>query len=491
MRVALLLDSPTQPAWICRLIETVREKIVAIEVGERPIRKPSFLERIDAAKFAKPDDALAPCEVPRLERSIAGLIADADIIIDFTNREHGTNVWTLHHDALADFLAQRPTTTAELCANGVVIARTHARTDPISLHRGLSRLGWKSAAMIARAIEGPPASSDLGAGRLPADRSPKSHEPARLKTFASERPHVPEARPTSAAGRTGSLIALARSTRRYVWQQIIDRFMHEQWLVGVRFGERGQFRPITPPDDRLWADPFVVTEGERVFLFLEELVYREGRGTIAVMEIRRDGTATPPRRILERPHHLSYPCVFRWNGHYYMLPETEENATVELFRCRSFPDVWEAAAVLMRGIRAVDATMFEHAGRWWMYLSTAPDGETFDELSLFHSDTPLGPWSPHPRNPILSNVVGGRCAGRPFVRDGRLMRAAQIGARRYGHSIQLREIVTLTGDECVEREAEAILPNWTSGLAGAHTYNVEGDVTVIDGMRYRWGRATV
>ena len=67
------------------------------------------------------------------------------------------------------------------------------------------------------------------------------------------------------------------------------------------------------------------------------------------------------------------------------------------------------------------------------------------------------------------------------------MRAAQIGARRYGHSIQLREIVTLTTNECVEREAETILPDWTSGLAGAHTYNVEGDVTVIDGVRYRWG----
>ena len=460
MRVALLLGSATQPAWICRLIETLREKIVAIEVREAPRRTPSLLERMDAAKFAKPDDALAPCAVPHF----SGSVSDADIVLDLTNRERGApakaNVWTLHHDALADFLAQRPITTAELRANGVAIARVHARTDPISLHRGLSRLGWKSAALIARAIERTPRSGDLPTVDAQADR-------------------------TAGIGR--SLIATGRSARRYVSQQIIDRFMHEQWLVGVRFGERGRFLPITPPDDRLWADPFVVIEGGRVFVFVEELVYREGRGTIAVMEVRRDGTATPPRRILERPHHLSYPCVFRWDGHHYMLPETGENATVELYRCRSFPDEWEPAAVLMRGIHATDATMFEHAGRWWMYLSTAPDGETFDEVSLFHAGSPLGPWSAHPRNPILSTVVGGRCAGRPFLRDGRLLRPAQIGARRYGHSIQLREIVTLSADEWVEREAETILPDWTSGLAGAHTYNVEGDVTVIDGVRYRWG----
>ncbi len=478
MRVALLLDSATQPAWICRLIGTLREKIVAIEVREAPRRKPGFLERnllerIDAAKFAKPDDALAPCEVP----SVFGSIAGADIVLDFTNRERGANVWTLHHDAVADFLAQRPITTAELRANGVPIARAQARTDPISLHRGLSRLGWKSAAMIARAIEGWPASIDLDTGSMRASRTPGTViATARMRSSIAASARMPL-----------SIAASARSVRRYVSQQIIDRFMHEQWLVGVRFGERGRFLPITPPDDRLWADPFVVIEGGRVFVFVEELVFREGRGTIAVMEVRRDGTFTLPRRILERPHHLSYPCVFRWDGHYYMLPETGENATVELYRCRSFPDEWEPAAVLMRGIDATDATMFEHAGRWWMYLSTAPDGETFDELSLFHAGSPLGPWSAHPRNPILSSVVGGRCAGRPFLRDGRLLRAAQIGARRYGHSIQLREIVMLTADECVEREAETILPNWTSGLAGAHTYNVEGDVTVIDGVRYRWG----
>lgn len=470
VRVALIIDSTSQPAWICRLIETIREKIVAIEVNAAPRPAPAFLERIDAAKFAKPTDALAPREVPLLQEARRGTIADADVILDFTNRARGANIWTLHHAAVADFLEQEPVTTAELRHNDRVIARTHSRTDPISLHRGLSRLGWKCAGMIARAIEeGPviaraidkgPASIHLGAGkRTEARRSP---------------------------GRWQSLFAMARSTSRYLRQQILDRFSHEQWLVGVRFGDDGPFRPITPPDDRLWADPFVVIEGESVFLFVEELVYREGRGTIAVMQLLRDGTITSPRRILDRPYHLSYPCVFRWDGHYYMLPETEANATVELYRCRSFPDEWEPAAVLMRGIHAVDATMFENEGRWWMYLSTAPDGETFDELLLFHSDTPLGPWSPHPGNPILSSVLGGRCAGRPFMRDGRLVRAAQIGARRYGHSIQLREIVTLTIDQYLEREIETILPDWTRGLAGAHTYNVEDDVTVVDGVRHRW-----
>lgn len=458
MRVALLLDSAIQPAWVRRLIATLGGEIVAIEVRERPRRKPSFLERLDAAKFAKPDDALAPGRVQPVPGSIAG----ADVILDFTNSDLGAparaNLWTLHHDAAADFLAQRPVTTAELRVDGVTIARVEARTDPISLHRGLSRLGWKSMAMIARAIE-----DERGSSGAPGNSEP------------------------SGASRTAPWFAAARSARRYVSQQIIDRFMHEQWLVGVRFDRQGQFRPITPPDDRLWADPFVVIDGGRAFLFVEELVYREGRGTIAVMEVGRDGTATPPRRILERPYHLSYPCVFLWEGRYYMLPETGENATVELYRCRTFPDEWEPAAVLMRGIHATDATMFEHAGLWWMYLSTAPDGETFDELALFHADSPLGPWSAHPRNPILSSVVGGRCAGRPFLRDGHLLRAAQIGARRYGHSIQLREIVTLTTTECVEREVETILPEWTAGLAGAHTYNVAGDVTVIDGVRYRWG----
>lgn len=266
------------------------------------------------------------------------------------------------------------------------------------------------------------------------------------------------------------------------------RFMREHWSIAFRFGD-DPFRELVPPRNRFWADPFVVADGDRAWVFVEELVYPEKRGFISVLEIHRDGTCTRPQPVLERPHHLSYPCVFRWNGEWFMVPESSASRTVELYRATSFPWQWQFDTGLMNGIRAVDATLFEAHGGWWMYLATprTEGGKDFDRLLLYHAASPRGPWLPHPLNPLFCDVTGGRPAGRPFVRDGRLLRAAQIGVPRYGYAMQLREIVTLTPDEWEERAVAVIAPDWARGLDGTHTLNVDGEVTVIDGLRMRWG----
>jgi hypothetical protein len=172
-----------------------------------------------------------------------------------------------------------------------------------------------------------------------------------------------------------------------------------------------------------------------------------------------------------------------------MLPETHENRTIELYRCVEFPHRWEPDVVLFRDVAAVDATIFEAHGRWWLYFATdSGDGEGFDRLWLHHAPTPRGPWTPHAWNPLECNVAGGRPGGRPFMRDGRMLRATQIGAPWYGHAIRLREIVTLTPDEWLERDVDTIAPDWLPGSIGTHTLNVDGEVAVIDGAVERLRR---
>src|SRR5205085_11062853 len=100
--------------------------------------------------------------------------------------------------------------------------------------------------------------------------------------------------------------------------------------------------------------------------------------------------------------------------------------------------------------------------------------------------TPRGPWTEHPQSPLVHDVIGGRCAGRPFLREGRLTRAAQNGSLTYGGSMQLREIVQLDAETCVERRAGDVAPDWTRGIGGTHTFNVDGDIAVIDAFRTRW-----
>jgi hypothetical protein len=288
------------------------------------------------------------------------------------------------------------------------------------------------------------------------------------------------------------LLAAGGAIQAWLARWLRYRFTRGQWIIAVTFGgtwpaERRFDHIIEPPPDRLWADPFVLHENGRTWIFVEEFVYAKARGTIAVIEVRADGTWTQPRRILDRPYHLSYPCVFRWNGGLYMVPESRENRTIDLYRCTEFPDHWELDEVLMRDVDAVDATVFEHDGRWWMYYATdSGDGAGFDRLWLFHAPSPRGPWTQHPHAPLQCDVVGGRPGGRPFVREGRLLRAAQIGTPWYGHAIQLREIVTLTPDAWEERDAGRIDPDWLPGVVGTHTLNDDGGVVVADAQRRRF-----
>ena len=169
-----------------------------------------------------------------------------------------------------------------------------------------------------------------------------------------------------------------------------------------------------------------------------------------------------------------------------MVPESTQNKTVELYRCVEFPDRWEFVKELLSDVNAADSTVFELNGMWWMYTSIRSIGRIYDELSLYYADTPLGPWQPHPLNPLQTTVAGGRCGGAPFIHRGCVYRAAQNGARRYGYSLQIREIVTLTPDAWEEREVLAVMPDWRKGLEGTHTFNHADGVTVVDGLHYVW-----
>ncbi|MGZ5431371.1 MAG: glycosyltransferase family 2 protein [Thermoanaerobaculia bacterium] len=457
LRVGIVVDGTMLPAWIRRVIEHVRSTHHLTRVVFSPTALPRepflarLLGRIDRALFARRSDGLTTLDATEL---LAGVPTDGevDVLLAFAPCDE-RSAWRIELEGLEAFVARRPVMTARIRTGDGVIATTDARTDPISFRRGRSRLAWRAAAMIEHALRAAP---------LP--RPAESGSPAESLTGF---------RLVRSAGRSFSTL-LSQTYR--------DRYTHEQW--GIAFSWRkGAWHHIVPPKDRLWSDPFVVADGDRAWVFVEEMLFAEGRGGISVLEIHADGSWTEPRRVLERPYHLSYPCVVRWNGTFHMLPETREHGTLELYRCTRFPDQWELDTVLM-DVAAVDGTLFEVAGRWWLYLATdSGDGAGFDRLWLHHAPAPHGPWSGHIRNPLECTVIGGRPAGRPFIRDGRLVRATQIGTPSYGRAMQLREIVTLTADEWLERHMETISPDWAPGIEGTHTLNVDGDYVVTDALR--------
>ena len=191
-----------------------------------------------------------------------------------------------------------------------------------------------------------------------------------------------------------------------------------------------------------------------------------------------------PRKVLEREYHLSYPFVFEWNGAYYMMPETAANKTVELYRAKSFPFVWQLEKVLMTDVRAKDATLAEINGTWWMFVSIA-EHSIPDELYLFSAPSPLGPWTPHHRNPVKSDVRGSRPAGALFEWNGEVYRPAQDSSGRYGYAISINRVTQLDHDEFQETQVSNILPNWEKDLLATHTISIVEDLTVVDCLMKR------
>ncbi len=268
-----------------------------------------------------------------------------------------------------------------------------------------------------------------------------------------------------------------------VYKRKID--MEARWDMAFRFGgdrlDISGLHVISPPKNGFWADPFPWQHDGKYYIFFEELLFAEEKGRLRVMEVKRDGTWTDPVTILERDYHFSYPFLFEWEDELYMLPETMQNGTIELYRCTSFPHQWKLHKVIMEDIKAVDATLLQRDGRWWMFVSQAVEsGDAWDEVSLFYADTPFGPWTPHPCNPIRSDVRSARPAGWLFERDGRLYRPAQDCSVRYGYALSINEITRLDTERYEEVEVERILPRAELQEMGIHTVNQAGDLIVFD-----------
>jgi hypothetical protein len=168
-----------------------------------------------------------------------------------------------------------------------------------------------------------------------------------------------------------------------------------------------------------------------------------------------------------------------------MIPETQANNTIELYRCRSFPDQWELQRVLIDAIDAVDSTIWKKDGVYYLFTSVkaAPEASEHDSLHIFYSNSlDSTEWSPHPSNPIKNEVKTGRMAGKLFMQNGNLYRPAQDGSRHYGYAMRMQHITKLTSQEFEEETIASILPAWEKDLLSTHTFNSTGRLTMIDAM---------
>jgi len=221
-----------------------------------------------------------------------------------------------------------------------------------------------------------------------------------------------------------------------------------------------------------------------VYVFCEEVEYATNRGRIVAIEVEDGGAYRRLGPALDLEFHLSYPFLLSHEGELFMIPEQSAAGRLDCYRCTDFPLGWERHATLLDEPVA-DATVLRHAGRWWMFASPVRTGETScDDLDVYHADSPFGPWTPHPRNPVVTDVRFARPAGAFYRHGGRLLRPAQDGALGYGHQIRVQEVVRLSTTEFVERPRRILTPD-PLGALGVHTLNGSGGCVFVDLLQRR------
>jgi hypothetical protein len=481
----MLVEAAEVPAWLAslayRLSAAPNTELDSYAAGapRGRRRRPLVLavyEWVDRRLFRCRPDALelVPIEVERAPRSFDGY----DVVLDFASRDPQAfaagvrfGVWTLTSDLDGGPPRERvyririDAHVAE--GSRLVVHSSTGAVDPASVSRTRNQSLWKAQGAFADRLE---TVRRLGTAFL--DARPETTAGGRVPRTTSRA----VAKHAAAAG-LGVLGRRIRATRsREAW-----------FLASRRRGETATFDGFEPLElaRPIAADPFVFEEGGATYLFFEDDDPRTGRAHISYVLLDAEGRpATAAKTALAAPYHLSYPFVFRHEGEVLMIPESSANGTVELYRACPFPSKWELAHVLLRDVRAFDATLHVQGDRLWLFAClTEPGRSPNDDLHLFSSSSIVGPWEPHPLNPVVSDTRSARPAGRLFRRGDELIRPAQDCSRRYGSAVVFNRVDVLSDDAYGETPVGRIEPTWHPNVVATHTYNFGSAVEVVDGKR--------
>lgn len=239
-----------------------------------------------------------------------------------------------------------------------------------------------------------------------------------------------------------------------------------------------QAKYVVPATRDEWcADPMLVEDGDRTFLFFEKV--HGDLGSIEVAEVLDGCRLSESKPVLSDGSHCSYPFLFQVNSTWYMIPETSAKGEVSLFEAKDFPFQWKKKQTLLQKA-GVDTTVFQLNGFWYLLTflpHTGSERVTPEAYRLEGSQLKRLEWK-------NANELMVRGAGKPFEYQGKLIRPVQISTDlRYGDGIAFMEICV--AEDCYQetlirqmdpRNIRARLPFFD----GLHTYTFTDKYEAID-----------
>lgn len=104
-------------------------------------------------------------------------------------------------------------------------------------------------------------------------------------------------------------------------------------MEAVMEGDHLEVDWVKMPKDRWFADPFVLNvTNEEIQLLVEDYAYTTQKGIISLLHINRGTMEISSRKeLLELSTHLSFPAIWRKDGHIYVYPESAKSGKLDLY----------------------------------------------------------------------------------------------------------------------------------------------------------------
>jgi hypothetical protein len=217
-----------------------------------------------------------------------------------------------------------------------------------------------------------------------------------------------------------------------------------------------------------YADPFYSSDGS--LIRVEALNKLTGLGEIIELDSR---TLELKAKCLSGDHY-SYPFSFAEDQNEYLMPEVASHSSQAIYLSK----IDKYKKIFIKGIekqRVVDSTLFKHNEVYFLFCS--PEESSFDNLSLFYSDTLFGEYLPHPLNPIVLDPSSARMGGRIKLLNGQILRFGQNNSYDYGKSLSISKISIIDKANYQEEVIGAIDFRDTFG---PHTIDILDNKYVVD-----------
>lgn len=241
---------------------------------------------------------------------------------------------------------------------------------------------------------------------------------------------------------------------------------------------------------RYWcADPFIVENEGVSYVFCEMLDRKISRGLLGLGVLNPKG-GTEIRVLDDFGCHASYPDVFHVSGQWYMIPETVDRHTIELYRALSFPYKWEKTGSLCERVNAVDTTAFEYEGSIYLFIYEQNQSENVLSIAKMNVQSCT---LDNKQVVFAYKEKIGRPGGKVLHIGSKMCRPTQYGINRYGESLVFKDFRFHMNENFYEEKdvlhikASDVLPKHISRVAeGMHTYNQSGGYEIIDIFRRKF-----